>query len=88
MIAHLKLFLFQITLSPNNRIIISFEISVTNRLYLLEHILNNSINLSISCGVSVASISNWVHAYREKCQTNDYEKTQLELMEEVHKLRQ
>lgn len=39
-------------------------------------------------GVSIASISNWIRAYREECQTNDEEKTQLELMEEVCKLRQ
>ena len=31
---------------------------------------------------------NWVRSYREECQTNDNEKSQLELMEELHKLRQ
>lgn len=39
-------------------------------------------------GVSAASISNWVSAYREECQINDEEKSQLELMEEVRRLRQ
>lgn len=41
---------------------------------------------TVGYGVSVASISNWKRAYREECQTNDEEKTQLELMEEVCKL--
>lgn len=41
---------------------------------------------TVGYGVSVASISNWKRAYREECQTNDEEKTQLELMEEVRKL--
>ena len=45
-------------------------------------------SLAAEYGVSKASISNWVHAYREECQTNDAEKSQLELMEEVRKLRQ
>ncbi len=37
--------------------------------------------------ISKASISNWVRDYREECQTNDEEKSQLELMEEVRRLR-
>lgn len=45
-------------------------------------------SLAAEYGVSKASISNWVRAYREECQTNDEEKSQLELMEEVRKLRQ
>lgn len=45
-------------------------------------------SLAAEYGVSKASISNWVRAYREECQTNDAEKSQLELMEEVRKLRQ
>lgn len=45
-------------------------------------------SLAAEYGVSKASISNWVRDYREECQTNDEEKTQLELMEEVRKLRQ
>ena len=42
---------------------------------------------TVGYGVSVDSISNWKRAYREECQTNDEEKTQLELMEEVRKPR-
>ena len=45
-------------------------------------------SLAAEYGVSKASISNWVRSYREECQTNDAEKSQLELMEEVRKLRQ
>ena len=55
-----------------------------------EHIQDGrTINsLAAEYGVSKATISNWVRAYREECQTNDAEKSQLELMEEVRKLRQ
>ena len=45
-------------------------------------------SLATEYGVSKATISNWVRRYREKCQTNDGEKTQLELMEELRKIRQ
>lgn len=45
-------------------------------------------SLAAEYGVSKATVSNWVHAYRKGCQTNDSEKSQLELMEEVRKLRQ
>ena len=45
-------------------------------------------SLAAEYGVSKASISNQVRAYREKCQTDDDAKSQLELMEEVRKLRQ
>ena len=45
-------------------------------------------SLAAEYGVSKASISNWIRAYREECQTNDEEKSQLELMEEVRRLRQ
>ena len=45
-------------------------------------------SLAAEYGVSKASISNWVRAYREECQTNDAETSQLELMEEVRTLRQ
>ncbi len=44
-------------------------------------------SLAAEYGVSKASISNWVRAYREECQTDDDAKSQLELMEEVRKLR-
>ena len=45
-------------------------------------------SLATEYGVSQASISNWVQHYRKECQTNEKEKSQLELMEEVRKLRQ
>lgn len=44
-------------------------------------------SLAAEYGVASATVSNWVRAYREECQTNDEEKTQLELMEEVKRLR-
>lgn len=44
-------------------------------------------SLAAENGVSTASISNWVHDYRKECQSNDEEKSQLELMEEVRNLR-
>ena len=45
-------------------------------------------SLAAEYGVSTASISNWVRTYREECQTNDATKSEYELMQEVHKLRQ
>ncbi len=45
-------------------------------------------SLATKYGVSQASISNWVRHYRKECQANEKEKSQLELMEEVRKLRQ
>ncbi len=44
-------------------------------------------SLAAEYGVSNATITNWVRTYREECQVNDEEKSQLELMEEVRKLR-
>lgn len=44
-------------------------------------------SLSAEYGVSKATVSNWVRAYREECQTNDEAKSELELLEEVRKLR-
>ena len=54
-----------------------------------EHIQDGRTIASLAAeyGVSRATVSNWVRAYREGCLTNDEEKTQLELMEEVRKLR-
>ena len=45
-------------------------------------------SLAAEYGVSSASISNWVRTYREECQTNNATKSEYELMQEVHKLRQ
>lgn len=41
-----------------------------------------------SDGVCKATISNWIRAYREECQTNDAAKSEYELMREVRQLRQ
>ena len=38
-------------------------------------------------GISRATFSNWVRSYREECQNNDEEKSQLEMMEELRRLR-
>ena len=45
-------------------------------------------SLAAEYGVSSATVSNWVRAYREECQTNDEAKSELELLEEIRKLRQ
>lgn len=37
-------------------------------------------------GISRAIVSNWVRSYREECQNNDEEKSQLEIMEELRRL--
>ena len=61
----------------------------TRKKVVREHIQDGRTLASLAAeyGVSTATISNWVRAYRKECQTNDEEKTQLELMEEVRKLR-
>ena len=38
-------------------------------------------------GISGATVSNWVRSYREECQNNDEEKSQLEIMEDLRRLR-
>ena len=45
-------------------------------------------SLAAEYGVSTATISNWVQAYREECQNNEEAMNQLELMQEIRKLRQ
>ena len=37
-------------------------------------------------GISIAAVSNWVCSYREECQNNDEEKSQLEMVEELRRL--
>jgi transposase len=61
----------------------------TRKKVVMQHLRDGRTLTSLAAeyGVSKASISNWVHAYREECQTNDEAKTQLELMEELRKLR-
>ena len=55
-----------------------------------EHIQDGRTlkSLAAEYGVSPATVSNWVRAYREECLTNDEQKSKLELMEENRKLRQ
>jgi transposase len=62
----------------------------TRKKVVREHIQDGRTleSLAAEYGVAKATVSNWVHAYREECQTNDTEKSQLELMEEVRRLRQ
>ena len=38
-------------------------------------------------GISRAIVSNWVRSYREECQNNDEDKSQLEMVEELRRLR-
>ena len=38
-------------------------------------------------GISGATVSNWVRSYREECQNNDDERSRLEMMEELRRLR-
>lgn len=62
----------------------------TRKRVVREHIQDGRTleSLAAEYGISKATVSNWVHAYREECQTNDAEKSQLELMEEIRRLRQ
>ena len=45
-------------------------------------------SLAAEYGICHATVSNWVRAYREECQTNDAAKSEYELMQENGKLRQ
>ena len=62
----------------------------TKKKIVREHIQDGRTAASLAAehGVSKATVFNWIRMYREECQTNDNEKTQLELMEEVRSLRQ
>ena len=57
----------------------------TRKKVVREHIQDGKTieRLASEYGVAKATISNWVRAYHEECQTNDSEKSQLDLMEEV-----
>lgn len=61
----------------------------TRKKVVCEHIRDGRTIASLAAeyGVSNATIANWVRSYREECQTNGSEKSQLELMEEIRKLR-
>ena len=43
--------------------------------------------IAVEYGISGATGSNWVRSYREECQNNDEEKSQVEMMEELRHLR-
>ena len=52
----------------------------TRKKVVMQHIQDGRTlkSLAAEYGVSKASISNWVRAYREECQTNEEAKSQLE----------
>ena len=43
--------------------------------------------IAVEYGISGSTGSNWARSYREKCQNNDEEKSQVEMMEELCHLR-
>mgnify|MGYP000910969058 FL=1 len=43
-------------------------------------------SLAAEYGVCHATVSNWIRAYREECQTNDVAKSENNLMQEVRQL--
>ena len=47
-----------------------------------------SASLAAEYGICHATVSNWIRAYREECQTNNAAKSENELMQEVRQLRQ
>ena len=61
----------------------------TRRKVVRAHIQDGSTiaNLVAEYGISRATVSNLVRSYREECQNNDEEKSQLEVMEELRRLR-
>ena len=61
----------------------------TRRKVVLAHIQDRRTIASLvtECGISRTTVSNWVRSYREECQNNDEEKSQLEIMKELRRLR-
>jgi hypothetical protein len=61
----------------------------TRRKVVRAHIQDGGTiaSLVVEYGISRAIVSNWVRSYREECQNNDEEKSQLEMMEELRRLR-
>lgn len=61
----------------------------TRRKVVRAHIqdVRTIASLVAEYGISRATVSNWVRSYREECQNNDEEKSQLEMMEELRRLR-
>ena len=62
----------------------------TRKKVVRQHIQDGRTLASLAAeyGVSKATVSNWVRTYREECQNNDDAMSELELMQELHKLRQ
>ena len=56
----------------------------TRRKVVRAHIQDGRTTASLVAeyGISRATVSNWVRSYREECQNNDEEKSQVEMMEE------
>ena len=61
----------------------------TRRKVVCAHIQDGRTIASLVAeyGISGATVSNWVRSYREECQNNDEEKSQVEMMEELRHLR-
>ncbi|EHO18185.1 hypothetical protein HMPREF9623_00369 [Stomatobaculum longum] len=61
----------------------------TRRKVVCAHIQDGRTIASLvaECGISRSTVFNWVRLYREECQNNDEEKSQLEMMEELRRLR-
>ena len=59
------------------------------RKVVIAHIRDGRTLASLAAehGVSRNTVCNWVKAYRIECQTNDEAKSELELLEEVRRLR-
>jgi transposase len=55
---------------------------------ITEETKKKVVKLHIQDGICHATVSNWIRAYREECQTNDAAKSENELMQEVRQLRQ
>lgn len=65
-------------------------ITETRKKVARQHIQDGRTLASLAAeyGVSKATVSNWVRAYCEKCQTNDDAMSELELMQKIRRLRQ
>lgn len=63
--------------------------NLTRRKVVRAHIQDGCTitSLVVEYDISRAAVSNWVCSYREECQNNDEEKSQLETMEELCRLR-
>ena len=62
----------------------------TRKKIVRQHIQDGRtlVSLAAEYGVSKTTISNWVRTYREECQNNDADMSELKLMEELRRLRQ